>query len=85
MSNKDTKAFPTQTFEYDGLSRVLQYQEDGMSLRDYFAAKAMQSVLGSLNGTLVCEEIKGDWLRYSNTAYAIADAIKAILRKASER
>lgn len=39
------QAFPRQQWEYDGHNNVLQYQEDGMTLRDYFAAKAMQGVL----------------------------------------
>lgn len=38
MSNKDTggPAFPTMQYEHGG-------DEDGMSMRDYFAAKALQS------------------------------------------
>lgn len=35
-------AFPTQTWENDG-DQVLQYQEPGMSLRDWFAGLAMQA------------------------------------------
>ncbi|MGR3180920.1 hypothetical protein [Enterobacter cancerogenus] len=46
MSNKTGgQAFPKQQWEYDGQNNVLQYQENGMTLRDYFAAKAMQSAL----------------------------------------
>ena len=42
MSNKDeVYAFPTQSWEYDGQNNILQYQEPGMSLRDYFAVHAM--------------------------------------------
>lgn len=38
MSNKNTggPAFPTMQYEHGG-------DEDGMSMRDYFAAKAMQA------------------------------------------
>ncbi|HHJ4500603.1 TPA: hypothetical protein ACQJXC_001947 [Raoultella ornithinolytica] len=45
--NKETggQAFPRQQWEYDGQNNVLQYQEEGMTLRDYFAAKAMQSLV----------------------------------------
>lgn len=39
------QAFPRQQWEYDGQNNVLQYQEEGMTLRDYFAAKAMQAML----------------------------------------
>lgn len=38
-------AFPTQSWEYDGQGNVLQYQEQGMSLRDHFAGLAMQACL----------------------------------------
>lgn len=47
----------------------------GMTLRDYFAAKALQSVLGSLHGAIVAEECDGDFLRYAAAAYKIADAM----------
>ena len=43
--NTGGNAFPTGTWEYDGQNNVLPYQEKGMSLRDYFAAKAMQGLL----------------------------------------
>lgn len=36
------QAFPRLQWEYDGHNNVLQYQEDGMTLRDYLAAKVMQ-------------------------------------------
>ena len=41
------QAFPRQQWEYDGQNNVLQYQEEGMTLRDYFAAKAMQGMLSN--------------------------------------
>ena len=41
------QAFPRQQWEYDGQNNVLQYQEEGMTLRDYFAAKAMQGMLAN--------------------------------------
>jgi hypothetical protein len=49
MSNTNTggPAFPTGTWEYDGQNNVLPYQEGGMTLRDYFAAKAMQAAFDS--------------------------------------
>lgn len=45
MKDKDVQAFPKQQWEYDGQNNVLQYQEEGMTLRDYFAAKAMQAMI----------------------------------------
>ncbi len=45
MSNDNSgPAFPTGTWEYDVDWRVLPYQQGGMTLRDYFAAKALQAV-----------------------------------------
>jgi len=43
------QAFPRQQWEYDGHNNVLQYQEEGMTLRDYFAAKALASIPLSLD------------------------------------
>ena len=64
-------AFPTPRFTMDGEGRVLGFSisTDGMSLRDYFAAKAMTGLLTA--------EIVGE---YSNEhvaeiSYRIADAM----------
>ena len=57
MSDKDIE--PQQAFPYTGLG------SDGMTLRDYFAAKVMQAMLGS-NWTLKDEEIPA-------RAYKMAD------------
>ncbi len=69
MSNKTGgQAFPKQQWEYDGQNNVLQYQENGMTSRDYFAAKAMQGRLSN-----------PDWLcsddRTATEAYQMADAM----------
>lgn len=45
MIDTGGQAFPKQQWEYDGQNNVLQYQEDGMTLRDYFAAKAMAALI----------------------------------------
>ncbi|HHS9967651.1 TPA: hypothetical protein ACTW6G_002929 [Raoultella ornithinolytica] len=62
------QAFPRQQWEYDGQNNVLQYQDEGMTLRDYFAAKAMQGRLSN-----------PDWLcsdeRTAIDAYRVADAM----------
>ena len=65
--SKDTggPAFPVQD--------AASWQAYGMTLRDYFAAKAMQAYLGSYpNGCLTCrpDEIAAD-------AYDVADAMLA--------
>ena len=64
MSNKEyEQAFPTRDDNYDS-----KYSGPGMTLRDYFAAKAMQGRLAN-----------PDWLcsddRTAKEAYQIADAM----------
>lgn len=43
MDPKDAPAFPSSSLEID--SRNMGWVGGGMTLRDYFAAKAMQSIL----------------------------------------
>jgi len=65
-------AFPTPRFTMDGEGRVLGFSisTDGMSLRDYFAAKAMQAAATNPVGAegFTFEE-RAAW------AYAQADAM----------
>jgi hypothetical protein len=69
MSNTNTggPAFPTKAYD---LERQTLVREEGMTLRDYFAAKAMQGYLGS-----------PEWLREvspqgtAEAAYRVADAM----------
>lgn len=67
--NKQTggQAFPRQQWEYDGQGTVLQYQEEGMTLRDYFAAKAMASMCAVFEGNHQDEAAR--------RSYAYADAM----------
>jgi len=46
MSKDGWPAFPTGTWGYDALDNPVTFQEGGMTLRDYFAAKAMQAIMG---------------------------------------
>ena len=62
MSIKDKPAFPTVLD--DGCSWT-----QGMTLRDYFAAKAMQGILCSGKG------IHSDQFMLSRDAYEVADAM----------
>ena len=64
------QAFPRQQWEYDGQNNVLQYQEEGMTLRDYFAAKAMQGICSHPDtwGLISSKNI-------ATTAYELADAM----------
>jgi len=43
------RAFPTQNYETDGNGNVCSYQLEGMDLRDYFAAKAMEGLIVGIN------------------------------------
>ncbi len=49
----------------------------GLPLRDYFAANALNAIIGTLNGPVVAEEAKGDFKRYATAAYQMADAMMA--------
>jgi hypothetical protein len=68
MSNTNTggPAFPFWS-DSDGLA-----QYSGMTLRDYFAAKAMQGLMGRVWGDLPTDELFTVW---SKSAYAMADAM----------
>ncbi|WP_336062230.1 hypothetical protein [Serratia sp. 201] len=65
------QAFPRQQWEYDGHNNVLQYQECGMTLRDYFAAKAMQAWLSQIPP----DEMEDMIHRWSENSYEMADAM----------
>jgi len=68
MSDKDTggSAFPVQEIQRMGLSMPSQH---GMTLRDYFAAKAMQAFL--------TRDLDGNWnfAAHAYEAYQMADAM----------
>lgn len=54
------------------------YDAGGMSLRDYFAAKALPAIIGRLDGRgLLMEQQQGDFSRYAWVAYKLADAMIA--------
>ncbi|UBH60609.1 hypothetical protein [Proteus vulgaris] len=61
-------AFPVPATELHGT-------DTGMTLRDYFASKCMSLIIGSLNGSVVFEECKGDFDVYAKQAYVMADAM----------
>lgn len=66
------QAFPKQGWEIDGHNNVLQYQEDGMTLRDYFAAKAMQATLADP----ACSSWNAEY--HARNAYKVAAAMLAV-------
>jgi hypothetical protein len=66
MDDKTIPAFPTERIGMES-GEVLTYQEEGMALRDYFAAKAMQG--------LISTEGAGSAERYAEISYRLADAM----------
>ena len=64
-------AFPTGSYEYDGQNNVLPYQEGGMTLRDYFAAKAMQGAIANFGIAHVHYKV------LAKRSYEMADAMLA--------
>ena len=75
--NKQTggQAFPRQQWEYDGQNNVLQYQEEGMTLRDYFAAKALSGWLASYPESNCHPVAAGNADEVAKQAYMLADAM----------
>jgi hypothetical protein len=68
MDNTNTggPAFPTEAYD---LERQTVVREEGMTLRDYFAAKAMQAIVAHPNtGGMTYEDI-------SDRAWVQADAM----------
>jgi hypothetical protein len=73
MSNTNTggPAFPSLPIvkEFEGKRLTMT---EGLTLRDYFAAKAMQGLMGRVWGELPPEELFKTW---ATSAYALADAM----------
>jgi hypothetical protein len=77
--NDGGKAFPkTGSYHPDGSADYDSYNEDGMLLRDYFAAKAMQGICAHPDncGLQICE--------IALRAYGMADAMLAEREKVRE-
>ena len=73
--SKDSQA--PQAFPYSGVGDELNYSK-GMTLRDYFAAKAMQGILAS--SAPITSAIDVDQL-VAAAAYKIADAMLKARKK----
>ena len=63
----DIPAFPRPYSHDDYLEDIDYLAQDGMTLRDYFAAKAMQADLTGYDGA--------NWSRVATQAYQMADAM----------
>ena len=70
MNNTNTGgyAFPAE----NDAEKEYNWINKGMTLRDYFAAKAMQGLMGRVWGELPPEELFKTW---ATSAYAMADAM----------
>lgn len=79
-TNDGGPAFPTQHFE-NSAGEVVIYASEGMSLRDFFAAKAMAGLLTDNDALAI---IEGDeaTAQIAARAYAIADSMLAARDKA---
>jgi hypothetical protein len=70
-TNNGGPAFPGQWYDFQPLTgeQVVREQWDGMTLRDYFAAKAMQSLISK------CGFISDEINIAAEKSYVIADAM----------
>jgi hypothetical protein len=71
MTDKQSPAFPTMKYEHGG-------ESDGITLRDYFAAKAMQAIL--IAKYPVTKELDAEH-KIAKAAYQGADAMLAARNK----
>jgi len=78
MSNTNTggPAFPRAGNEWDDMAWVEAPAKDGMTLRDYFAAKAMQSILAREDGrfTTTLEFVGGKAYQYADAMLKAREA-----------
>jgi hypothetical protein len=56
---------------------IAAWDQEGMSLRDYFAAAALQGIIAANDRTAKFDNPKEILTCYSKTAYAFADAMLA--------
>lgn len=63
MSKGHLPAFPTGTWDMDGQGNYIPYQENGMTLRDYFAAKALNGLLSYSH----CSPVRGNYIENCST------------------
>ncbi len=71
--NDGGPAFPVQTYDTTLEGQVVRATDYGMTLRDYFAAKAMQAFIckpGTINNKINVEDYE-----YAQFAYRLADCM----------
>jgi len=77
---KDSQAFPLEYEEYNSVGLLAKRQEFGMTLRDYFAAKAMQGTFSNPEATEYMSKSYGKDLptafeRIADKSYRMAEAM----------
>ena len=70
------KAFPTTYRNYD---ESISHDCTGMDLRDYFAAKAMQAIIGKSDDVSINIVEVDNWI--GDYAYVVADAMMEARKK----
>jgi hypothetical protein len=77
MSKDGGSAFPAQSISLRHAEQGVEAYElhGGMSLRDYFAAKAMASILADIGLRSLENEVRPQMGRLAQVAYAMADAM----------
>lgn len=73
--NDGGTAFPTYWYDRDSTGEmVVREQSEGMTLRDYFAAKSL-TIIGLAHNLTLGKDIPNDNLILAERCYAIADAM----------
>ena len=82
------KAFPSDKFEYDAYgNKQPMGRNEGMDLRDYFAAKAMQATMSNPEGMQFFTKLVNEFSwesafeRLATKSYAMADAMMEARKK----
>jgi hypothetical protein len=76
-------AFPRPAGDYSG-TRHGNTAQEGMTLRDYFAARAMQGALGNMRGQFGRDHADAN-MNLAVASYAIADAMLTARKSAAKQ
>lgn len=79
MSNKINNGGPAFPAVFSGKGKILPEEHSGMTLRDYFAAKAMQAIIAKFPPVRTDKDpdIESDLIEIADGAYVYADAMLA--------
>lgn len=92
MLNSGGPAFPVPRAYTEPNLEVAQWEELGITVRDYFAAKALQGAIAAGSTEFVCEKITRNALQanisvaelFARDAYRVADAMLVARDKQAE-